>query len=146
MREQSFNDIEHPEFLGGAAVLVDQTAMNDLLDRLQNGDPTQGWEGDPRLVLAFHKVDQRWELHRLEADNQYRMLARSKPGMAFPASIIQELVRMDTRRGFDPKAYVDQYNAKVEAEKDYDLSQRTREAAEVLAWALKKDTRTGAGL
>lgn len=146
MREQTYSEVVHPDFIGQSAVIVDPTAMNDLVDRLHNGDPALGWEGDNRLTLAFHKPTQQWELWRLEADNQYRLFARSKPGKPFPGDIIRELVAHDTRRGFDPKAYVDEHNAKIKLEQEKQQTERNLEFADRLAWAIKKDTRTGAGI
>lgn len=130
----------------GAALLVDPRAMESLLDRLQNGDSTAGWEGDPRFALAWNRQDRRWELWRRENDEQYRLFARSKVDHPFPTDIIGEIVKHDIRRGFDPKAYVDAHNAAVDREADYQRSQRRGPSLEKLAWALKKDDRTGAGL
>lgn len=120
--------------------------MNELLDRLQNGDPARGWEGDPRFTLAWNKVERRWELWRREHDEQYRLFARSPLDHPFPIDIIDEIVAHDTRRGFDPKAYVDAHNAAVEAEKAYQRSQIRGPSIEKLAWALKRDDKIGAGL
>jgi hypothetical protein len=120
--------------------------MDDLLDRIQNGDPRIGWEGDPRFVLAFNRQTDRWELWRREVDEEYRMFARSKPGLGFPAGIVEEIVKHDVRRGYDPKADVDAHNARLDAEKRYQASQRRGPGLEKLRWALRKDDRTGAGL
>lgn len=136
---------EHPDFIEGAAVLVDQTAMDDLLRRLQHGDPTRGWEGDPRLVLAYHKPSQTWELHRAEGGG-YSLVARSKPGMPFPGNIIDALVERDGRRGFDAKKYVDDHNAAQRKAEEAAQTAYNTQFAERLAWAVKKDSSTGAGI
>lgn len=147
MRETPFNASEHPDFMPThAAVLTDTRVMDDLLEKLQNGDETQGWEGDPRLVLAFNKPESRWELWRLEHDEQYRLLARSSPGLPLPHSIIAELVAHDTRRGFNVRQYVDDHNTLIDKQKEQALSETMGPKFERLAWALRKDDRTGAGL
>lgn len=147
MRENSFDARDHANVMpSGAAILVDPRAMDALLDRLQNGDSTRGWEGDPRFTLAWNRVDQRWELWRRESDEAYRMFARSKPGHPFPIDIIDEIVAHDVRRGYDPKRDIDAHNAAVDAEAAYQRSQRRGPSLEKLAWALKRDDRTGAGL
>lgn len=146
-RETAFDARDHAGVVpSGASILVDKDAMDHLLDRLQNGDPALGWEGDPRFVLAWNRVDRRWELWRREHDEEYRLFARSKVDHPFPVNIIQEIMAHDVRRGFDPKAYVDAHNAAVDAEKAYQASQRRGPSLEKLAWALRKDDRTGAGL
>lgn len=147
MRETEFKASEHPDFmLSHAAVLTDKRAMDDLIEKLQGGDQTRGWEGDPRLVIAFNKSESRWELWRREHDEQYRLLARSHPGLPFPHSIIDELVERDTRRGFDVKQYVDQHNAHVDLQKEQTLSEAMGPRFERLRWALLKDDKAGAGL
>lgn len=130
----------------GAAIIVDPRAMDDLLDRLQNGDSTRGWEGDPRFTLAWNRPERRWELWRREVDEQYRLFARSKVDYPFPVDVIDEIVAHDVRRGFDPKAYVDAHNAALDAQNAYNRSQARGPALEKLAWALRKDDKTGAGL
>lgn len=129
----------------GAAVLVDMRAMDGLLDRLHNGDPTKGWEGDTALFLAFNRPSQRWELWRQEG-GESSLVGRSKPGHPFPSNLIEELVARDVRRGFKPWESVDAHNRAVDAQRQYEQEQRMGPAIDKLAWALAKDDRTGAGL
>lgn len=137
----------HPYTMpSGAATIVDKNEMDSLLDRLHNGDSTLGWEGDPNFALAYHRPTQRWELWRKEADSQYRLAARSKPGLPFPGNIIQYIMEHDTQRGFDPHRHVMDHNAKLDKENNYKRSDKLGEAASRLQWALRKDTRTGAGI
>lgn len=79
----------------------------DMVDRLQNGDPTLGWEGDPRLAL-YWREDGRWEVSRYE-NGQYSTVCVSRPGVALDARLIMRLVEHDHRRGFDPLAILDEY-------------------------------------
>lgn len=132
--------------VSGAAVVVDSRAMDGLIDRLHNGDATLGWEGDPRLALAFNKETQRWELWRLEVDNKYRICARSQAGHAFPPSLIPALVAQDGRRGHDALGAVVKHNEQVEKDEMSALAEAMGPAHERLFWALRKDDRTGAGL
>ena len=100
MREQSnFRVQDHRDQVpSGAYILADGTAMNDLVDRLQNGQASVGWEGDPRLCIAYNRQTTQWELWRAESDGQYRMVMRSKPGMSFPMNLIEHLMQHDNRR------------------------------------------------
>lgn len=117
-------------------------SLHELADKIQNGDPVTGWDGDPRLTLARYldpqTGDERWELWRLEHDGQYRLTARL-PGHRDPSGILRELVERDARRGYDLKAAVDRHNAKVQAAADAASADRSMAAAERLVWALKKD-------
>ncbi len=140
-------DGEHASYMpGGAALITDPTVMNDIVSRLQHGDPTRGWEGDRRLVLAWNRPESRWELWRLEHDEQYRLVMRSKPNLPLQPNLIDELVRMDVRRGFDVGADTRRHNAAVEAKQEYDFGEKMGPKYEKLKWALRKDDRVGAGL
>lgn len=146
IREAAFTG-QHASFMpSGASVIVDTTVMNDLLQRLQHGDPTRGWEGDPRLSLAYNRPEDRWELWRWEWDGEYRLVMRSKPGHPIPLDVIDQLVLMDRNRGFDVSQYVRDHNERVDREQEYQFSERMGPKYEKLQWALRKDDRTGAGV
>ena len=87
----------HPEWVAGRRLWMD-SPMRDLIDRIQRGDPVKGWEGDARLDVYFNGIDERFELWRREDDEQYRLVARSAPGIAFDERVIDALIGMDTRR------------------------------------------------
>src|SRR5437660_1245652 len=91
--------ITHPQHLEGRSVWADPE-VQDLMDRLHNGDPTLGWEGDGRLAL-YRAPGRRWELWRLENDGEYRLIMRSKPGLHLDNRLIMHLVAHDSRRGFN---------------------------------------------
>lgn len=146
MRETRFDPRDHAETLGGAAVLTDRTAMDDLVRRLHDGDPAKGWAGDPRMAVAFNKRTQQWELWRRESDEQYRRILRSKPGMPFPKNLIEHLVSIDTQKGYNVVDDLARKEAAKTAADDYKFSQAMRPKIEKLAWALRKDDRVGAGL
>lgn len=141
MREATFSLDQHANLApSGAAIIVDPRAMDSLVDRLQGGDPTLGWEGDPRLAVAFNRQTQKWELWRRERDEQYRLVCTSRPGMSFPDNLIQELVSRDVQRGFDPHKYISEYNAKIQAEKDQAADEKIEDAeARVLHAAKRED-------
>jgi hypothetical protein len=144
MREEQLS--EHRSLSpSGAAFIVDKRAMDGLLDRLQNGEPTKGWAGDKRLALAFHKPSQRWELWRAESGS-YSLVGRSPVGAGFPADLIDQLVAHDVQRGFDPFQHVQDHNDAIEAQKQKDLSEAMGPVYQKLYWALRRDDRTGAGL
>lgn len=128
-----------------AAIVTDPTLMNDLVRRLREGDST-GWEGDPRLTLAWNRPERRYELWRLERDSQYRLVARGPIDGGMPYDLTRQLVAHDQRRGFDVFAEVRAHNAEVERRQEADLTEKMAPAYEKLRWALRKDDRVGAGL
>ena len=89
-----------------------------IVQKLHYGDPTLGWEGDPRLAL-YHNRDH-WVLERLEADGAQRVVCRSKPGVSLDERLILRLMEHDHRRGFDPNdlpsEYSDQSDEDLEAQ------------------------------
>lgn len=130
----------HPEIVEGRRVWLDPV-MADVIDKLHNGDPTKGWDGDPRLEVYFEPIEQRWELWRLEDDNVYRMTCRSQPGVPFDERLIEHLVAHDRRRF--KKSLHDQITEKNEAleraVRAENESYVTEEVNPRLRWALKKD-------
>ena len=140
-REETLLDVAHPDFIQGRRVVQPGTNLHELADRIKNGDPTCGWEGDPRLTLARYDdpvTGPQFELWRLEHDGQYRLVAKLA-GHLDPSNICRRLVEHDIRRGFDIKDAVDRHNAKVHAARMAPVQDRLSGAADKLAWALRKD-------
>jgi hypothetical protein len=107
----------HPEWVAWRRLWID-SLMQDLIFKVQHGDPTKGWEGDPQLCVYATESPQgiSWELVRLEEDNEYRLVARSKPGVVFDERIIEMLVARDVRRNpkFDLGQSVIDHNEKID--------------------------------
>ncbi len=88
----------HPQVVNGRSLWMD-SGLTTLIDKLQNGDPTLGWEGDPRLALFMDDND-RWVLSRLEADGEYRDICKSRPGLPRDGRRIMRL--MEDGKPFKP--------------------------------------------
>jgi hypothetical protein len=134
------NLLTKPEDLDGRRVWQDP-GFADMLHKLQCGDPTKGWEGDPRMFMARSADLTRWELWRLEDDGVERMVCRSAPGVPFDERLIERLVATDRRRFkkslFDQiKDQNDKHEASIKAENDTYIAE---EVAPRLKWAAKKD-------
>jgi hypothetical protein len=132
--------IEHPEWVEGRRLWLD-ASMRDVIAKLHHGDPTKGWDGDPRLEVYFNAPEQRWELMRLEDDNVYRMVCRSQPGVPFDERLIEHLVAHDRRR-FKTSLH-DQIKAKNDAV-DREIRRRNddyinEEVNPRVNWAMRKD-------
>jgi len=87
-----------PEILDGRRLWIDPV-MADVIHKLHTGDATKGWSGDPRLEVYFEPTKRRWELWRLEDDNEYRLVCRSAPDVVFDDRLIELLVANDKQRG-----------------------------------------------
>ena len=87
----------HPEWVAGRRLWMD-TPMRDLIHRMRFGDPVKGWEGDDRLDLYWNQPERRFEIWRLEDDEQYRIVCRSDPGAAFDERVLDALIAWDGHR------------------------------------------------
>lgn len=103
----SAGELVHPPQVNGRGLWT-SPEVERIVDKLQNGDPTLGWEGDPRLAL-YVTEDGRWSVERYEADGEYRTVCVSRPGLHLDERLIKRLVKHDQRRGFDPVAAVQEY-------------------------------------
>lgn len=95
------SEIIHPSVVNGRNLWLG-SGVDELIYKLHYGDPTLGWEGDPRLALYLD--DDCWVLERLEADDTYRTVCRSRPGVTLDNRLIVLLMEHDQRRGFDVEA------------------------------------------
>ncbi len=132
MRELTLapQELIHPESIGGARTWVPGRGLDALADELR--------QYDPRLTLAFHGRDQRWELWRYEGGT-YNLVMRSRRGLPFPGDILSELRRRDVRSGYDPHDDVETHNARVDSAIDHRTDEQFGAGAEKLAWALRRD-------
>lgn len=134
----------HPEVINGRRIWMD-SAMSDIIDKIRNGDPTMGWDGDERLAVYSkpHPLGQRFELWRLEDDGEYRFVVSTEPGDPFDNTIIVWLVQNDRRRKPDNWSLHDEisaHNARIAAARESDRQDWIREEiAPRLMHALRKD-------
>ena len=142
-RLATLGGLAHPEWVAGRRLWLDPV-MADIIDKIRDGDPTRGWEGDPQLAVFSQDTPEgmRWELMRLEDDNEYRLVARSKPGVVFDERVIDMLVRNDRNRNpnRDLHAEIVAHNERRDAEVDKAADEYiVEEVAPRLHHALKRD-------
>ena len=138
MREVTLTNLVHPSFIDGRSLWIEPDVAR-VLDRIQNGDPVKGWEGDPRLAVYYEPQEKRWELWRLENDGQYRLFCRSKPGAQFDESIIDALIAHATRRGFNPRQHVLTVNEGISWKRSQEMSDYIEEhIAPALQYGLRR--------
>lgn len=134
--------ILHPETLPDGRGLWIAPEVQDIINRLRNGDPTQGWAGDPRLALYRAERGDHWELWRLENDGEYRMVLKSKPGVNLH-SLIPFLVAHDTHRGYNAVQSILEHNRAVYRANDLRSAERMDAAMDHVLWGLRKDLNEG---
>jgi len=82
-----------------------QELADHLSRRIYEGDPTLGWEGDPDLMLTFHKITNRWELLRhspLRGDpDRYVIEVQGPVGADINPGAISALIRGLVARSTD---------------------------------------------
>jgi len=122
----------HPQVVDGRTLWMD-SGLRNLIDKLHNGDPALGWEGDPRLALYME--GDTWVLSRYEADGTYRDVCKSRPGLALDERLIVRLMEHDMRRGFDPSKALEYDPMRQWTEND----DRLREALEKTYWSAAND-------
>lgn len=127
IREASYGNVAHPEWLNGRRVWRDGH-LDEVVRRLQQGDPTKGWEGDPRLEVYLNSETRRWEIWRLEHDGEYRIVLYSDPDVTFDFDVIDHLVAHDRNRGYDVQRELEVVNGGV----------RRRRSAEFQEWVAEE--------
>lgn len=137
-REWTYRTIDHAEYLPDGRALWVAPEVQDIQRRLREGDPSLGWEGDPRLALYRAEADTRWYLYRLETDGQYRLVLRSRPDVSL-ITLIPWLVEHDTRRGFNAAEAVNAANEKLTRERDAAEHERAVEAMRKVIWGVNRD-------
>lgn len=113
-------------------------AVQDFVDLLHNGYAPFGWEGDESLGLYIGEHGG-WELWRLCEDNVMRMVCRSKAGAKLDVRLLQRLVEMDARRGFDAAEDVIAHNDALEAQKEKEAIEALMEPMDKVLWGINKD-------
>ena len=118
---------------------------SDFIDKLQNGDPTIGWEGDPNLwVESVDNTGVRYfELWgwKLDGSGKYRV-CESDPDTPFDERLLVKLCEIDGKRNpnRDIHAEVVAHNDKLDADQQATQDEWVaEEIAPRLRRALQKD-------
>jgi hypothetical protein len=127
-----------PEYVDGRKLWVDPE-VQEIIDLMHNGDPTLGWEGDPRLAL--YRTKNGWELDRMGEDGYLYTIARSRKDLALDRSLIMHLVAHDTRRKSALKQHDELVKLKevAEAASDAAHAEKVAEKLEKVYWGVGRD-------
>lgn len=109
--------------------------VHDIIRRLEHGDPTLGWPGDPDLRLVANIETREFEVWGRDAHGD-PYIAVSHPRC--DASLLAELVRADNRLS-DPLARVAARETARQAAEDAASEDRLVELADRLQFGLMKD-------
>lgn len=110
----------------------------DIADKLRNGDPALGWEGDPELRLVRNAVEGRWEVWR-RTPLGHDSLVCTRGGDRLPGDdLIRALIAADSRR-HDRLAQIEAANAARQKARDDEWSDRNLDTADKLAHAIGQD-------
>ena len=113
---------------------------NHYVDWLRYGKPEMGWSGDPMLSLAFHRIENRWELWRNEPvagqPDRHILVAKGPVGADLNDDavnlLIMNLVRSDTHaRGNSAEDIVENVlktNEKLEKDRETAAMEETSDA------------------
>ncbi len=121
-------------------ILVSDHDVYDVERRLQEGDPTYGWPGDPNLFLAIDPQPRppRWEVHRLCDDGQVRRICVWKGEGAPDGQLIAHIAAHDTRTR-DVFGNLEREETLRERLEESDADAHREEVADKLRFALRKD-------
>jgi len=111
--------------------------VQEFIQKMHYGDPTLGWQGDPRLSL-YRTPDRRWAIYREEGNGEVVPVCRSRQDLPLGNAVFMHLAAHDHRNGFDPGSLLMDHkgNPLNMPEK---ASDALREAHEKLAVAAAKD-------
>lgn len=130
-REESYRpgELMHPEFINGKRVWLDPSVA-EINRLMQEGDPTLGWPGDPRLVLVTYGEGRgrRWGVERFQ-NGDYVPVCQSKPGERLDRGLIVFLRDHAVELGYDVVAESDKANAAIEKAAKEAMEEATTEAA-----------------
>src|ERR1044071_8911243 len=114
----------------GHQVVVNSDVL-DVAARIQRGDPTCGWEGDPRMFVVFNYVTEKYEVWRRCEDNKDRIIMSAEP-REFDARVIVRLVQSDTRH-VNVLAEMEKHNERVERQQQEEHAEMMKEVNDILA-------------
>lgn len=147
MREATLTAVRFPDQLrveaGRGPARVVHLVDDPIVDRLRDGDPVFGWDGDNRLALYLDVPAGMWELWRYEATGVLEVVTRFPTDRYSATAIIPAAIlwlrEHDTRRSFDPFVAVTARNDRARAQRAAESAAMVDEAAARVKHALVKD-------
>lgn len=125
-----------PEYVNGVPTWIPQAA--DIQRLLKEGDPTIGWEGDPRLYVQPREGAEGYAVGRLCEDGVHRLICLSRPPHKLDKGLLIRLRDHDSRR-VDIFKKVDDANKQAQKEKDARAVDRIGDAYERVVHGLSRD-------
>lgn len=119
---------------GGGRIMIDSDVL-DIGNRLQQGDPTCDWPGDPNLSLHWNEITSRFEVWHISLDGKPYLVCSAQ---RCDAMLLHQVIDRDNHY-HDVIGELDAHNAKVAAEKQKRFADWQGEFADKFRWAIKKD-------
>lgn len=110
--------------------------MLNICQRVQEGDATIGWAGDPNMFVSFNNVVQKYEIWRRCEDGLDRMVKSWDPDK-FDQRVLMDLRDTDTWR-IDVLKKMDDENARIERAKETDLQALQESLDDFIKYANKR--------
>lgn len=126
-----------PAYINGQQTWMAE-ADPEIVKLLQEGDPTIGWEGDPRLYIRRNNYTGGWTVWRLCEDGQERAICSSKASHNLDKSLLIRLRDHDSRK-VDVFQKVDKQNTAAKKAQDTAQEEFVHEMLEKVYWAAAKD-------
>ncbi len=130
-------------FLPDGGHVIVEGECQDIVQRIRNGDPAKGWEGDPSMrvfvspyeSLGDGHIEYHFEVWGVDAQGEPYLAVSNPTG---GPELIDKLLRADTRRR-DVFAEAMKAQEKIEADRKAALGEVHEEMADRLAFALMGD-------
>lgn len=119
----------------GHRILVSQNVL-DIAKRIQEGDPTCLWSGDPRMFVQFNYETEKYEVWRRGEDGRDRIISSWLPN-DFDARVLKHLSEHDTRH-HDLEKRVDEHNARLTKQRMETANEALAEAREFIRRSAKQ--------
>lgn len=111
--------------------------MWGVIDRIQNGDATCGWTGDPSLFVMYNQENHHYEIWQHCNDGLDR-ICFSFPHNEFDARVLMKLSEGDLRYR-DPFADVDKHNESLRKDQEREAQAMEDEIRDVLKFYRNKN-------
>lgn len=126
-----------PDSVNGVPTWFSEAPV-DYVRQLQEGDPSVGWEGDPRLYLRPNKATGGWSVWRMGDDNKHYCICHSKAPHKLDKGLFIKLRDNDTRRQ-DVFARITKQNEAAQKAQDRAEFEKHYESLDRVYHGLKKD-------
>lgn len=107
-----------------------------ISERIQKGDPTCAWSGDPYMYVVYNQRNGKYEVWRLCEDNRDRIISSWVPA-EFDARVIKNLAENDSQV-HDVLGRIEKHNDALEASRAREIEDLEAEMKKEMKWMARK--------